>query len=82
MHLRTFTGKVSRAAVADPEAKLILEHVHRLQHKLTLLVAEHMKTGPDAVAFIKAVRHMEQVLIVTLELCSASGQRLLRNGRH
>lgn len=67
MHLRTFTGKVSRAAAADPEAKLVLEHFHRLQHKLTLLVADHIKNGPDAAAFIEAVRHMEQVHIVTLE---------------
>jgi len=67
MHLRTFTGKVSRAAAADPEAKLILEHFHRLQHKLTVLVADHMKNGPDAAAFIEAVRRMEQVHIVTFE---------------
>ncbi|WP_144063457.1 hypothetical protein [Caballeronia insecticola] len=67
MQLRTFTGKVSRAAAADPEAKLILEHFHRLQHKLTLLVAEHMKNGPDVAAFIEAVRRMEQVHIVTFE---------------
>ncbi|TCK32785.1 hypothetical protein B0G84_8667 [Paraburkholderia sp. BL8N3] len=67
MHLRTFTGKVSRAAAADPEAKLVLEHFHRLQHKLTLLVADHIKNGPDAAAFIEAVRHMEQVHIVTFE---------------
>jgi len=67
MHLRTFTGKVSRAAAADPDAKLVLEHFHRLQHKLTLLVADHIKNGPDAAAFIKAVRNMEQVHIVTFE---------------
>ncbi|WP_225032558.1 hypothetical protein [Paraburkholderia sp. XV] len=67
MHLRTFTGKVSRAAAADPEARLVLEHFHRLQHKLTVLVADHMKNGPDAAAFIEAVRHMEQVHIVTFE---------------
>lgn len=67
MHLRTFTGKVSRAAAADPEAKLILEHFHRLQHRLTVLVADHMKNGPDAAAFIEAVRQMEQVHIVTFD---------------
>jgi hypothetical protein len=67
MHLRTFTGKVSRAAAADPEAELRLEHFHRLQYRLTELVADHMKNGPDADAFIKAVRHMEQVHIVTFD---------------
>ncbi|SPB14311.1 hypothetical protein NOV72_01561 [Caballeronia novacaledonica] len=67
MQLRTFTGKVSRAAAADPEAKLILEHFHRIQHRLTLLVADHMKSGPDVAAFIEAVRRMEQVHIVTFE---------------
>ncbi|KXU96163.1 hypothetical protein CR51_23580 [Caballeronia megalochromosomata] len=67
MQLRTFTGKVSRAAAADPEGKLILEHFHRIQHKLTLLVADHIKNGSNVGAFIEAVRRMEQVHIVTFE---------------
>lgn len=63
--LRVFTGKVSRAAIADPEAKLVLEHFHRLQHNLTLLVRDHIANGKNASAFIEAVRLMEQVHIVT-----------------
>ncbi|MDR5785285.1 hypothetical protein P9281_01765 [Caballeronia sp. LP003] len=38
-----------------------------LQHKLTLLVADHMKKGPDVAGFIETVRRMEQVHIVTFE---------------
>lgn len=65
MHLRRFTGKVSRAAAADPEAKLILEHFLRIQHNLTEIIKNHIENGPNTLAFIEAVRHMEQVHIVT-----------------
>ncbi|MBF4557187.1 hypothetical protein H7698_13970 [Pseudomonas sp. p50] len=60
-----FTGKVSRAALANLEGELVLEHFHRLQHELTKLVARHMMKGENCQEFIDAIYLMEKVHIVT-----------------
>ncbi len=64
--IRTFTGKVSRAAAADPEAELRLEHYLRMQTLLTQLVERHLSLRkPDADEFVRLVIKCERVHIVT-----------------
>ena len=60
-----FTGKVSRAALANLEGELVLEHYHRIQHELTKLVGRHMVEGENCQEFIDSIYLMEKVHIVT-----------------
>lgn len=64
--IRHFSGKVSRAAVADPEAVLGLEHHARLQSTLTSLVAAQRESGQaNKAAFVRTLLECENVHIVT-----------------
>jgi hypothetical protein len=60
-----FTGKVSRAALANLGGELVLEHFHRIQHELTKLVGRHIVEGENCQEFIDAIYLMEKVHIVT-----------------
>jgi hypothetical protein len=65
-HIRIFSGKVSRAAAADPAGDLRLEHHGRIQTKLTSLVKTHRELKlPNAQAFIRTLVKLENVHIVT-----------------
>src|SRR5262245_44276396 len=65
--IRRFSGFVSsKAATAPASGRLILEHRGRIQTSLTRLVARHLKRSrPDPREFIRLVRRLEEVCIVT-----------------
>lgn len=61
-----FTGMVSRKAIEnDSEVGLVLEHYMRIQTTLTGLIDKHMMDGEDVDEFIREVKRMEKVNIVT-----------------
>jgi hypothetical protein len=65
LKLTRFSGKVSRAAL-DPKVTLRLEHYGRIQTGLTQLVERHKKRKrPNAAEFIRFLRAVERVHIVT-----------------
>ena len=64
--VRHFTGKVFRAAAADSDADLRLEHYLRIQTKLTKLVERHLRSKrPAPAGFVRLVLECERVHIVT-----------------
>ncbi|ANE54868.1 hypothetical protein [Methylomonas sp. DH-1] len=65
-----FTGRVSHAAiqlVSDSKSHigLVLEHHGRMQTKMTELIQKHMDTGENLDEFIRIVKELESVNIVT-----------------
>lgn len=65
--VRTFTGEVSKQAASNYlDMRLTLEHFGRLQHRLTNLVTEHLKSGQKPEEFVALVRDCEKVRITTL----------------
>lgn len=66
-HIRQFTGKVSRAAVAGEGTGLRLEHYKRIQTTLTDLVTRHQANGHDPDEFIRTLVDFESVHVVTIE---------------
>ena len=66
--IRRFTGSVSKAAAADPNATLRLEHYMRIQTKLTGLVTNHLTLKEaNSREFIELLLDAEQVHIVTVK---------------
>ena len=65
--LRSFNGLVSaKAAAASSSAALVLEHPGRIQSSLTRLITRHLKLPrPDPNEFVRLVRRLEKVCIVT-----------------
>ena len=64
--VRMFSGQVSSRAAEFPEEILRLEHHHRIQTKLTSLVARHISENlSDPSEFIQTVIRCESVHIVT-----------------
>ncbi len=64
--IRQFSGKVSREAIADPNATLRLEHHARIQTTLTQLVEAHrQRKRLNPTAFARVVLECENVHVVT-----------------
>lgn len=65
---RVFTGEVSRNAINNGTATgLVLEHYQRMQKQLTALIKKHMTKGNNEAEFIRKVKRLERVRIVTKE---------------
>lgn len=66
--VRRFSGYVSENAMKNrTHVGLVLEHFLRIQTELTALISKHMKCGENKAEFVMAVKHLEQVHIVTKE---------------
>jgi hypothetical protein len=65
--IRFFTGEVSMAAISDPSQRLTLEHFKRLPTRLTSLVENDVRNGPNPGAFVSLLRDLEQVRITTVQ---------------
>lgn len=64
--VRIFSGYVSQQAIENgTHIGLVLEHFLRIQTELTSLIAKHLETGENPEEFVKEVRRLEQVHIVT-----------------
>ena len=64
--IREFSGLVSRSALENgSETGLVLEHFLRIQTTLTSLIEKHMNEGENVVEFIREIKRLEKVNIVT-----------------
>lgn len=64
--VRRFTGKVSRAALADLDQPLVLEHYNRLASSISELLKEHTAQGiSNPAAFLELIEACERVNITT-----------------
>lgn len=64
--IREFSGFVSKSAINNgSETGLVLEHFLRIQTTLTSLIEKHMNEGEDVFEFIREIKRLEKVNIVT-----------------
>ena len=64
--VRMFSGYVSEKAINNgTHTGLVLEHFLRIQAELTTLIGKHIDHGENEAEFIKEVKRLEQVRIVT-----------------